>query len=323
MGVRLIDMPHRRPRIEAGAIIDVPRTAPGGVPVAIATAGGGPEKRPLRSCHGTPHVVNLVEALAVLLAGVVAGGMNAVVGSGTLVTFPTLLAFGYPPVLANVSNNVGLVPGSASGAYGYREKLVGLGPVVLRLAVASTLGGVTGAILLLYLPPAAFKAIVPVLLGIALVMVVLQPRLATRLAERSALQPAGAPGRVDPDTPPARVRQVGPLLLLGVYGGGIYGGYFGAAQGVLLIGLLGTMYTTDLQEANAIKNVLAGVVNAVAAVVFVLVAEVAWLPAILIAVGSTAGGLLGARYGRRLPQNVLRALIVVIGVVAIVRLLLA
>ncbi|GIJ46386.1 UPF0721 transmembrane protein [Virgisporangium aliadipatigenens] len=271
--------------------------------------------------------MNLVEALAVLLAGVVAGGMNAVVGSGTLVTFPTLLAFGYPPVLANVSNNVGLVPGSASGAYGYREKLTGLGPVVLRLAVASTLGGLTGAILLLYLPAAAFKAIVPVLLGIALVMVVLQPRLSKRLAERAALQPAGAPGRAAPQAVPggaaARVRHVGPLLLLGVYGGGIYGGYFGAAQGVLLIGLLGTMYTTDLQEANAIKNVLAGVVNAVAAVVFVLVAEVAWLPAILIAVGSTAGGLLGARYGRRLPQNVLRALIVVVGVVAIVRLLIA
>ena len=269
--------------------------------------------------------MNLWEVLAVLLAGVVAGGMNAVVGSGTLVTFPTLLAFGYPPVIANVSNNVGLVPGAVSGAYGYREKLTGLGPVVARLAVASTLGGLTGAILLLYLPESAFKAIVPVLLGISLVMVVLQPRLSRRLAERSALQPAGAPGRVataaEPQPATARARRVGPGLMLGVYAGGIYGGYFGAAQGVLLIGLLGTIYTTDLQEANAIKNVLSSVVNGVAAVVFVIVADVAWWPALLIAIGSTVGGVLGARYGRRLPQNVLRALIVVIGVVAIVRLL--
>ena len=245
--------------------------------------------------------------LAVLLAGTAAGAVNAIVGSGTLITFPVLLAVGYPPVLANVSNTVGLTPGSISGAIGYRAELAGQRARLLSLGVASVLGGLTGAVLLLTLPPGAFRAIVPVLIAISLVLVVLAPRLSRRLA---TVPDAGAP--------PERG---GAALHAGVYGAGIYGGYFGAAQGVLLIGLLGLFLHEDLQRINAAKNVLAALVNGMAALVFVLVADVAWAAAGLIAVGSVIGGQLGASVGRRVPSPVLRALIVVVGVIAIVKIL--
>jgi uncharacterized membrane protein YfcA len=248
-----------------------------------------------------------LEMLAVLLAGAAAGAVNTVVGSGTLITFPVLLAVGYPPVLANVSNTVGLFPGSISGAIGYRAELAGQRARLVSLGVGSVLGGLTGAILLLKLPPGAFRAIVPVLIGLSLVLVLLQPRLSRRLAEGP-----------EPDATPARG---GPALHAGVYGAGIYGGYFGAAQGVLLIGLLGVFLREDLQRINAAKNVLAGLVNGTAAVVFVVVSDVAWTAAGLIAVGSVIGAQLGASIGRRLPRRVLHGLIVAVGVIAIVMIL--
>ena len=240
-----------------------------------------------------------------LLAGMAAGTVNIIVGSGTLITFPVLLAVGYPPVLANVTNTVGLTPGSVSGAIGYRAELEGQGRRLVTLGVVSVLGGLTGAILLLTLPPGAFRAIVPVLIAISLVLVVLQPRLSRRLAE-------GSDG-------PGRPAHGGIGLQAGVYGSGIYGGYFGAAQGVLLIGLLGVFLREDLQCINAAKNVLAALVNGTAAVVFIAVADVAWQAAALIAVGSVVGGQLGASIGRRVPAPVLRALIVVVGIVAIAK----
>jgi uncharacterized membrane protein YfcA len=249
--------------------------------------------------------LNVVEALAVLAAGAAAGAINAVVGSGTLVTFPVLLALGYPPVVANVSNTVGLVPGSLSGAYTYRKELAGQGPLLLRLGGAAVLGGVTGGVLLLWLPPGAFRAIVPALIGLSLVLVVLQPRLARALARRHG----------------ENTRPVGVLLLLGVFGAGTYGGYFGAAQGVLLLGLLGVLLSSDLQFVNGVKNVLAGLVNGVAAVLFLALGTVAWQPALLIAAGSVVGGLIGGRWGRRLPPTALRAVILLVGLAALVKLL--
>jgi uncharacterized membrane protein YfcA len=245
--------------------------------------------------------------LAVLLAGAAAGTVNTIVGSGTLITFPVLLAVGYPPVLANVSNTVGLFPGSISGAIGYRTELAGQRARLVSLGVASVLGGLTGAVLLLKLPPGAFRTIVPVLIGLSLVLVLLQPRLSRRLAEGP-----------EPDATPARGS---PALHAGVYGAGIYGGYFGAAQGVLLIGLLGVFLREDLQRLNAAKNVLAGLVNGTAAVVFVVVSDVAWAAAGLIAVGSVIGAQLGASIGRRLPRPVLHGVIVAVGVIAIVMIL--
>ncbi|GAB3599190.1 sulfite exporter TauE/SafE family protein [Angustibacter peucedani] len=249
------------------------------------------------------------ELLAIFAAGLAAGTINTVVGSGSLITFPTLLAFGYAPVTANVSNNIGLVPGGVTGTLGYRDELRGQGRRVRALAPMSLAGAVLGAVLLLRLPAAAFTAIVPVLLAISLVLVVLQPRLQARVAARHA----------DPDV--AQPWWHRPLVLGGTFGAGVYGGYFGAAQGVLLMGLLGSLVPESLQRLNAVKNLLALVVNAVAAVTFALVAREHIDPAVvgLVAAGSLCGGVVGSRYGRRLPPGVLRALIVVVGVVAIVR----
>lgn len=245
------------------------------------------------------------EQLAVFLAGMAAGTINTVVGSGTLVTFPVLLGIGIPPVVANVSNTVGLAVGQFSSVYGYRRELGGQRDRLARLGPASVLGGLTGGLLLLVLPDEAFKAIVPALIALACILVVVQPALTRRL--RAARPNPAANG--------------GPLLLAGVFGAGIYGGYFGAAQGVLLIAILGLALHEDLQRINAAKNVLAGLVNLVAAVLFVVVADVDWQPAALIAGGAVIGGQIGARVGRRLPPAGLRAVIVVIGVAAIVKLL--
>jgi len=244
--------------------------------------------------------------LALLLAGVAAGTINTIVGSGTLITFPVLLAFGYQPVVANVSNTIGLVPGSLSGAYGYRHELAGQGRRAARLGAASLVGGILGAVALLLLPASAFRAIVPVFIAIALALVILQPRLARRLGQRG----------------PGAARDGGVLALAAIFGSGLYGGYFGAAQGILLLAILGLALTEDLQRINALKNVLALIVNLVAGVVFVFVAHVAWAPALLLMAGSVAGGQVGARVGRRLPAGALRGLIVVVGLVAIAQLVL-
>jgi uncharacterized membrane protein YfcA len=253
--------------------------------------------------------VSLLEAVAILLAGVAAGTINPVVGSGTLITFPTLLAFGIPPVTANVSNTIGLVPGSISGAIGYRRELVGQRSRVLRLSVASLVGGLTGAVLLLVLPDDAFAAIVPVLILLGCVLVVLQPRISAWVAARH--DAAGG-------LPHHGAWWVWPGVLLT----GVYGGYFGAAQGVLLMAVLGIGVDESLQRLNAVKNVLAAIVNGVAGLVFIAVAEVDWRVVALIAVGSVVGAQVGATVGRRLPGGVLRVVIVVVGVVALVSFLL-
>ena len=246
-----------------------------------------------------------LEALVVTLAGMVAGTMNAIVGAGTLITFPVLLAIGYPAVVANVSNTIGLVPGVFSGVLGYRRELTGQRDRLIRLGLAGALGGLTGAVLLLSLPAAVFDAVVPVLILLGVALVLAQPYLARFVGERRDAPPHG-----------------GRLLVAGVYLVGVYGGYFGAAQGVLLLGLLGLLLAEGLQRANAAKNVVALLINLVAALVFIAVAEVAWLPAVLIAAGSIVGGYLGARMGRRLPDMWLRLAVAVVGITVAVRLLL-
>jgi uncharacterized membrane protein YfcA len=249
--------------------------------------------------------VSLLEALLIGLAGLAAGTINTVVGSGTLITFPTLLAFGVPPVTANVSNNIGLVPGSLSGAIGYRRELAGQRARVLRLAVASLTGGALGAVLLLRLDEGAFEAIVPVLVSIGLLTVVLQPRINRWIARRHEKDgdPRGYHG----------AWWVWPLVLLG----GVYGGYFGAAQGVLLMAIMGIGIPETLQRLNAVKNVLAMLVNLVAGTVFVFIADVDWEIVALIGVGSLIGGQVGATLGRRLPDAALRVVIVVVGLTAL------
>ncbi|HXZ64032.1 MAG TPA: sulfite exporter TauE/SafE family protein [Streptosporangiaceae bacterium] len=269
------------------------------------------------------------EALAILGAGAAAGAVNAVVGSGSLITFPTLLAFGYPPVVANVSNNVGLVPGNVSGSVGYRRELAGQRQRLIRLGVVAAAGSAGGAAALLLLPSSSFQVIVPVLILIACSLVLVQPWLSRRIVARRSRRGAspdpgasavGSGGRTS-GLPKAGREPLSPVLGGGVFASAAYGGYFGAAQGVLVIGLLGTFLDETMQRVNGAKNVLVAVVNGVAAVIYVIFAHVAWLVVLLIAVGSTVGGALGARYGRRLPPLALRIFVVLIGVVSALKLL--
>ncbi|RHW25584.1 sulfite exporter TauE/SafE family protein [Nocardioides immobilis] len=252
-----------------------------------------------------------LEIVAVLLAGVGAGTINAVVGSGTIITFSTLVAFGVPPVVANISNSLGVVPGSVTGAFGYRRELAGQRGRIRRLLVPAVLGGITGAALLILLPAGAFETIVPALILLGVVLVIVGPRLSKAVAaraERRGVERKGDAAWVWP----------------AVFGGAIYGGYFGAAQGVIVMALLGIGVAEPLQRLNGIKNVIVAAANLVAGVVFVLVswvgwsdAEVDWLIVLLIGVGAFAGGLIGASVGRRLPPNVLRGFIVVVGLSAV------
>ncbi|GAA1782186.1 sulfite exporter TauE/SafE family protein [Streptomonospora arabica] len=245
------------------------------------------------------------EALAILLAGIGAGGVNAVVGSGTLFTFPVLLAFGYPPVTASISNSIGLAPGALTGTFGYRRELRGQGRRVVRLAAMSCLGAVTGGVLLLNLPSEVFERVVPVLIGLACVLIVVQPRIAAWLRKR---RHAGS--------------RRGPLLPLGVYAAGTYGGYFAAAQGIVLISILGTALDDDMQRVNALKNALAATVNATAAVFYITFGSPSWPAAALIAAGSIIGGYAGARLGRKLKPFALRGLVVAVGLTAAAQLVL-
>ena len=249
------------------------------------------------------------ELLAVLALGVGAGAINTVVGSGTLITFPVLLATGLPPVTATVSNALGVMPGSVSGAIAYREELKGQARRIRKLCVGALLGGLTGATLLLALPATAFEVIVPVLVGLALVLVALQPMVAR------------AVGRRRTPTRDGSRRDGGPALFTALTLASVYGGYFAAAQGIIYLSLMGVLLDENLQRLNAIKNVLVAVVNAVAALFFLLVADFDWTAVALLSVGSALGGQLGARLGRRFSPTVLRLLVVTVGSLALVQLL--
>jgi uncharacterized membrane protein YfcA len=252
--------------------------------------------------------VTPIEAAVILGAGMAAGTINAMVGSGSLITFPVLLLFGYPPLIANVSNAVGLVPGSISGSIGYRLELTGQRSRMVPLGIASLVGGLTGGTLLLLMPASAFERIVPILILTACVMVVLQPWLSQVVARRQDVS--------------GGLARVGPALVVLVFLIAIYGGYFGAAQGVMLMALLTTFVVDDLQRLNGLKNFLTVVINSVAATLFILVAPINWSVALLLALGSILGGQLGASTGRRLSPAVLRLLIVAVGAIVATRLML-
>ena len=230
------------------------------------------------------------------------------VGSGTLVTFPVLIALGYAPVTATISNAMGLVAGNAAGAWGYRKELPGRGRQLLKLLPASLLGGITGAYLLLHLPEKVFHYAAPVLIVLALLMVVFQPRLQQWVRNREQ-NPEHA----------IRDRRHGVLLLVLVYLAGVYGGYFVAAQGILLVGILGIFMTGTMQNANAMKNILVLAVNVIAAASYLLFAfhRIDWTVVGLIAVSSLIGGVIGSKVGRRLSPVVLRGVIFVLGLVAL------
>jgi uncharacterized membrane protein YfcA len=252
--------------------------------------------------------------ILIALAGVGAGAINAIVGSGTLITFPTLVALGYPPVTSTMSNAVGLVAGGVSGTWGYRRELRGQWDRLRWQIPASLAGAGLGAWLLLHLPEKVFTQVVPVLLVAALILVVVGPRIqawARRRAEEA--------GRSAEHVSPRRMA----ALVMGTFAIGIYGGYFTAAQGIMLIAAMGALLPESMQRMNAAKNLLSLIVNVVAAGAYTLVAfdRISWTAAGLIAAGSLIGGFLGAHYGRRLSPNALRAVIVVVGLIGLYRLL--
>jgi uncharacterized protein len=270
----------------------------------MARASHGSHGRTLRRPRDEILPVTPLDAMVIAGAGLAAGAINTIVGSGSLVTFPTLLALGYPPIVANVSNTIGLVPGSASGAIGYRRELSGQKRRAVRLVPPAALGGLTGGILLLALPASAFGRIVPILILLACVLIALQPRLTQFLAARR-----------EADSERSWV------LVVLVYLTAIYGGYFGAAQSVILMALLAIFVPDDIQRLNGLKNFLTFVVNGVAASLFILFAHVEWAPVVLIAAGSIVGGQVGAAVGRRLPARLLRGTIILVGATVAARLL--
>lgn len=258
--------------------------------------------------------MSLLEIVVIFVAGLWAGTINTIVGSGTLVTFPTLIAFGFQPRVATMTNAIGQIAGGISGSWGYRRELVGQRKNIRQQLPASLLGSITGAYLLLHLPASTFETVVPILLGLAVVLVIVQPIVQRWLKARAA-----AKGQSEDSMTKGRTVAV----IAATYLIGIYGGYFAAAQGVLLVGVMSVLLTESLQRVNALKNVLSLATNVVAATAYTVVGfhQISWAAAGLIAAGTLTGGFIGARIGRKLPPTVLRAIIVVLGLVAIWRIL--
>ncbi|MBU2697320.1 MULTISPECIES: sulfite exporter TauE/SafE family protein [Pimelobacter] len=243
-----------------------------------------------------------LEQLAVLAAGFGAGILSSTVGVASLLSFPVLVALGLPPVVANASNTVGLIPAGLSGSFGYRAELREH-PRVTRVVLACcALGAVVGAILLLALPAAAFETAVPWLILLACGLVGAQPWIARGLARYR-------------DAEDGPRHHLSPLTTVFAGLTGIYGGYFGAGAGVMMVAVLGIGTDVELRVVNALKtlSLLAG--NVVAGLIFVVVADLDWAAVGLLAAGSIGGGYLGARIGRRLPSGVFRAAVVAAGVV--------
>ncbi|HEV7616163.1 MAG TPA: sulfite exporter TauE/SafE family protein [Solirubrobacterales bacterium] len=226
-------------------------------------------------------------------AGGAAGASNALAGAGSLITFPTLVALGVPPLSANVTSTVGLIPGAAGGAIGYADLLGEQRQRVARLAVPTLLGAVAGTALLLITSNDTFEAIVPALVAGSCLLLLLQPRLTPRLAsagdERS------------------------PLLTAGLLFSGAYAAYFGSAVGILLLALLGLFVADSMQHLNGLKILLAGIANLLAAIAYAFFAAVDWRFAVCLMASSLVGGRLGAKLARRVDGDVLRVAIAVVG----------
>ncbi|TXI50175.1 sulfite exporter TauE/SafE family protein [Mycolicibacter arupensis] len=254
------------------------------------------------------------QMVLILLAGVGAGAINALVGSGTLITFPTLVTLGFAPLTATISNAIGLVAGGISSTWAYRRELRGQWDRLRWQIPGSLLGAVLGAYLLLHLPESVFNRIVPALLVGALALVVIGPKIQSLAQQRAA-----AAGRSLDELSGRRLA----ALAIGTFAVGVYGGYFAAAQGILLVGVMGVLLPESMQRMNAAKNLLTLIVNVVAAAAYIGTAfdRISWPAAGLIAVGSLIGGFLGGHYGRRLSPNALRAVILVVGLIGLYRLL--
>jgi uncharacterized protein len=244
-------------------------------------------------------VNDLSEAGLLAGAGVLAGAVNALAGGGTLISFPALLAAGYPPLTATVTSTVSLWPGYLGGAVGYRRELAGQGRLTLGLMAASVLGAVAGAALLLSTSPGVFESLVPVLIAVASLALLLQPWLKKKLGLDEESEERGH----------SRWVYVGVLL------GGVYGAYFSGGMGVLLLGVLGLFVHDHLQRVNAVRAVLSLTVNSVAVIAYALFGPVHWPAVAMMAVASLVGGFSGTRLARRLSPAVLRGVVVTFGLV--------
>ncbi len=248
------------------------------------------------------------EALLVIAAGLGAGILSSTVGVASLLSFPTLVALGLPPVTANVSNTLGLIPGGASGAVGYRAELREAPRMAVAILALCSIGAVGGAALLLALPPGVFEAVVPWLILFTCLLVGVQPRVAGWLRRRRG-EAHGDRLHLSPVT-------TGFTALTGVYGG-----YFGAGAGVMMVAVLGLGTDLELRIVNGLKTVSLMAGNVVAGLIFVVVADPRWDVVALLAIGSVVGGYVGARIGRKLPDSVFRAAVVVAGIIAAVAML--
>lgn len=250
----------------------------------------------------------------IIVAGMGAGAINSLVGSGTLITFPTLVTLGFPPLTATISNSIGLVAGGASGTLAYRRELRGQWKQLRWQIPGSVIGALCGAYLLLHLPERVFNRVVPALLVLALVLVVIGPRIQA-IAQRRAEEAGRSVEQL------SRRRMM--ALTLGTFAVAVYGGYFSAAQGILLIGVMGVLLPESIQRMNAAKVLLTTLVNVIAALAYILTAfdRISWAAVGLIAVGSLIGGYLGGHYGRRLSPTALRVAIIVVGLIGLWRLL--
>lgn len=236
----------------------------------------------------------MLEIAFLLGAGLLAGVVNALAGGGTLVSFPALMALGYPSITASVTNAVALWPGYLGGVLGYRRELEGQRPIAVRLAATSMVGACAGSVLLLLTPGRLFDQLVPALIAFASLALLVQPWLRDRL-------------KTDPGDGPSRMIYVGAFL------GGCYGAYFNGGMGVVLLAALGLFLHDSLHRVNALRAVLALAISTVAVVAYALFGPVQWVAVAIIAPASLVGGLLGTRLARLMPPAVLRAVVVTFG----------
>jgi uncharacterized membrane protein YfcA len=258
----------------------------------------------------SPRPLSLTQILLVVVAALVGGVMNSIAGGGTLLTFPALIALGIPPINANATSTVALWPGALGSMWGYRSELAGSRLWALGFAVPSVLGGALGAFLLLRTPPDRFSALVPWLVLGATGLFMLQRPLVRWLAERREPRAFnGSDAELTATHPPI-------TILFYQFAVAIYGGYFGAGVGILMLAALGFMGLNNIHRMNGLKNWGGLCMNAVAAVMFVLSGLVNWPVALAMAVGAAAGGYLGSRTAQRVPQDLVRAAVVAIGLVS-------
>lgn len=250
---------------------------------------------------------SVLSLLPILAAGFGAGLVNSVAGGGTLLSFPVLLWAGRDPVVANATNALALWPGSLAGAYGFRRELLPKRRLFALLLPPAILGGVLGGVLLLHTPRSTFSFLVPYLVLGATLLLALQ---------RPLMRALGTPASLDP----SRSRMAGLVLMQLVVG--VYGGYFGAAMGIVMLAAYGLYGVSDIHERNGLKNVTAAMINGVAGLYFSLSGAIDWQDAAILSVGAVSGGLVGSAVGRRLPRPVAEGVVVAIGVVATLSLLL-